>query len=159
MPKRLDRSTMEKLNQSGASGFGGGLGDSGMGDLPAKDDELGVTPGPGQYDGNAWKNKRPPAFSFGTQAQRAGGTRAAMVPGPGQYKLAQTTGPRTSLTLRKGPMFGFGTAKLGGLASNKDVPGPGAYALPSAFGTQYNHNRTLPQFTFGTSPRETGVYD
>jgi hypothetical protein len=146
---------MEKLNQSGVGGFG----DLDASQMPAKDDELGITPGPGQYDNNAWKKKRPPAFSFGTQAQRAVGTRAVMVPGPGQYKAAQSTGPRTSITLRKGPMHGFGSAKLGGLARDKDVPGPGAYALPSSLGTQYTHNRTLPQFTFGTSPRETGIYE
>mmetsp|Transcript_54957 Transcript_54957/g.112228 ORF Transcript_54957/g.112228 Transcript_54957/m.112228 type:complete len:283 (-) Transcript_54957:237-1085(-) len=158
VPKRLDRSTLEKLNSSGASALAG-LGDFSNISQPGQDDELGVTPGPGQYDGNAWKKKRPPAFSFGTSAQRATGTRAAMVPGPGQYKRVETTGGRTSMTLRKGPAFGFGTAKLGGLNRDKDVPGPGSYPLPSSFGTQYAHNRTLPQFSFGTSPRETGIYE
>jgi hypothetical protein len=139
----------------------GGLGDVSSHDSgDFKDNELEATPGPGHYDGQSWRKKRPPAYSFGTTAQRpAASTRATRVPGPGKYKVGDTTGDSTVLTLRKAPAFGFGTAKIGMKIGNTTTPGPGAYMCPSAFGHQAAHHRSLPQFTFGTSPRETGVYD
>lgn len=157
VPKRLDRSTVEKLNATPGSALTADLFDN---PLPlVKDAELTATPGPGQYDGEAWKKKRPPAFSFGTSAQRpAASTRASRVPGPGKYKPAQTTGQKTALTMRKGPAFGFGTAKLGGNLPASDGPGPGSYVIPSAFGLQPGaEHRSLPQFTFGTTPRDAGM--
>lgn len=157
VPKRLDRSTIEKLNSTPGSAL-----TTDLFSQPAamvKDAELTATPGPGHYDGEAWKKKRPPAYSFGTSAQRPSvSTRASRVPGPGKYKPAQTTGQSTSLTLRKGPAFGFGTAKLGGNLPASDVPGPGSYLIPSAFGVQPGaEHRSLPQFTFGTTPRDAGM--
>ena len=160
VPKRLDRSTLQKLNSTMGS-QAGGLGDVSSHDSgDFKDNELEATPGPGHYDGQSWRKKRPPAYSFGTTAQRpAASTRATRVPGPGKYKVGDTTGDSTVLTLRKAPAFGFGTAKIGMKIGNTTTPGPGAYMCPSAFGHQAAHHRSLPQFTFGTSPRETGVYD
>jgi hypothetical protein len=157
VPKRLDRKTMEKLNSTPGSALTADLFDAPQ--PLVKDAELSATPGPGHYDGEAWKKKRPPAFSFGTSAQRpAASTRASRVPGPGKYKPAQTTGQKTALTLRKGPAFGFGTAKLGGNLPASDVPGPGSYVIPSAFGIQPGaEHRSLPQFTFGTTPRDAGM--
>jgi len=157
VPKRLDRSTIEKLNSTPGSALTADLFSQ-----PAalvKDAELTATPGPGHYDGEAWKKKRVPAYSFGTSAQRPSPTtRATRVPGPGKYKPAQTTGQDTALTLRKGPAFGFGTAKLGGNLPASDVPGPGSYVIPSAFGVQpATDHRSLPQFTFGTTPRDAGM--
>jgi hypothetical protein len=124
-----------------------------------KDAELLATPGPGSYDGQSWRKKQTPAFSFGTSAQRpAASTRASRVPGPGKYKPAQTTGQATAPTMRKGPAFGFGTAKLGGNLPASDVPGPGSYVVPSAMGAQpASQLRSLPQFSFGTTPRDADL--
>lgn len=157
VPKRLDRKTIEKLNSTPGSALTADLFTQ-QGGL-VKDAELTATPGPGHYDGEAWKKKRPPAYSFGTSAQRpANSTRASRVPGPGKYKPAATTGQSTAPTHRKGPAFGFGTAKLGGNMPASDVPGPGSYLIPSAFGVQpAAEHRSLPQFSFGTTPRDVGM--
>jgi hypothetical protein len=159
VPKRLDRQTMEKLQTT--------MGNTTMGDRTGAtenaghDAELEATPGPGQYDGQSWRKKRPPAFSFGTSAQRpSASTRATRVPGPGKYKPGETTGDSTMLTLKKNPAFRFGTARSGTLLNPSDTPGPGSYVFPSAFGKQTgDKRRSLPNFSFGTSPRETGIYD
>ena len=154
VPKRMDRNMLEKLNSSIGSGLSGVEVSQAV---PTKDMELEATPGPGQYDNVSWIKKRPPAYSFGTSAQRPmPTTRANRVPGPGQYKLCETTGEKTAPTHRKGPSYGFGTAKLG--MRLKD--GPGSYAAPSALQDQVaSIHRTLPMFTFGSSPRETGIYE
>jgi hypothetical protein len=156
----MDRNMLEKLNSSIGSGLSGVDLTQGVA-VPTKDMELEATPGPGQYDNSSWNKKRPPAYSFGTSAQRPAPTaRANRFPGPGQYKLCETTGERTAPTHRKGPSFGFGTAKLGVRLRDGEFPGPGAYAAPSALQDQVaSTHRTLPMFTFGSSPRETGVYE
>uniref|UniRef100_A0A7S0W906 Outer dense fiber protein 3 n=1 Tax=Hemiselmis tepida TaxID=464990 RepID=A0A7S0W906_9CRYP len=162
VPKRLDRATLEKLNSthgSHAAGMGQATGQTQEG---AHDPELEATPGPGHYDGQSWRKKKPPAYSFGTTAQRpSASTRATRVPGPGKYKPGETTGDATMPTLRKNPAFGFGTARGGsfGRSTADDSPGPGSYVCPSAFGKQAGARRSLPRFSFGTSPRETGIYD
>lgn len=160
--KRLDRTTLDKLNTTMGS-HAANMGDrSGNADQHGNHDaELEATPGPGQYDGQSWRKKRPPAYSFGTSAQRpSASTRATRVPGPGKYKQGETTGDGTMLTLKKNPAFGFGTARSGTLLNPSDTPGPGSYVCASAFGKQTGtRKRNLPQFSFGTSPRETGVYD
>ena len=154
VPKRLDRTTIERLNATGASEVLGGE------SKPlVKDAELMATPGPGSYDEHSWRKKREPAFSFGTSAQRpAASTRASRVPGPGKYRPAQTLGQNTALTMAKGPAVGFGTAKIGGGIAPTDVPGPGSYVIPSAMAVQPASNkRTLPMFSFGTTPRDAGM--
>eukprot|EP00292_Cryptomonas_paramecium_P009556 CAMPEP_0113682590 /NCGR_PEP_ID=MMETSP0038_2-20120614/12764_1 /TAXON_ID=2898 /ORGANISM="Cryptomonas paramecium" /LENGTH=249 /DNA_ID=CAMNT_0000601709 /DNA_START=172 /DNA_END=921 /DNA_ORIENTATION=- /assembly_acc=CAM_ASM_000170 len=153
--KRMDRSLLQSLE--------GSL-DQALDDQPPPvvDMELEPTPGPGQYDDAVVVvKKRHPAYSFGTSAQRPGPTaRASKLPGPGQYKACETVGERTAPTHRKGPSFGFGTAKLGSRLKDGQFPGPGSYDAPSAFDTQsYSVHRTLPKFTFGSFPRETGIYD
>jgi hypothetical protein len=151
---------LEKLNSSVGSGVSG-VDISQNIAVPTKDMELEATPGPGQYENTLWNKKRPPAYSFGTSAQRpAPTTRATRVPGPGHYKVCETTGEKTAPTLRKGPSFGFGTAKLGMRLKDGEFPGPGSYAVPSALQDQVaSIHRTLPMFTFGSSQRETGVYE
>mmetsp|Transcript_2784 Transcript_2784/g.6664 ORF Transcript_2784/g.6664 Transcript_2784/m.6664 type:complete len:283 (-) Transcript_2784:192-1040(-) len=150
--KRLDRSAMDSLNGTTTS--------MNLLEKPemntSKDQEIITTPGPGEYDNFSWKNKRPPAFSFGTSAQRAGPSMSASkIPGPGQYKLGQTTGPRTSLTLRRGPSISFGASRpKANVYANSEYPGPGAYPIPSSVGVQpTTDHRSLPSFSFGTSQR------
>ncbi len=157
VPKRLARDIVEKLNSTPGNALSTDLFDQPL--TLVKDVELTATPGPGHYDGQSWKKKRQPEFSFGTSAQRpAASTRATRVPGPGQYKPAGTTGKQTAPTMRKGPVYGFGTAKLGGSLSVSDVPGPGSYLIPSAFGTQpHSDHRSIPQFSFGCTPRDAGM--
>ena len=125
VPKRLDRTTIERLNATGASEVLGGE------SKPlVKDAELMATPGPGSYDEHSWRKKREPAFSFGTSSQRpAASTRASRVPGPGKYRPAQTLGQSTALTMAKGPAVGFGTAKIGGGIAPIGSEGMGASAL------------------------------
>ena len=155
--KRMDRSTLEKLSSVPGSAITEDLFNAPQ--TLVKDKSLTATPGPGDYDGEAWKKKRPPAFSFGTSAQRPAPTmNATRVPGPGNYKPAQTTGQKTAVTMRKGPAFGFGTAKLGGNLPSSDTPGPGSYVIPSSMGVQPKAEyRSLPQFSFGTTPRDAGM--
>lgn len=123
VPKRLDRSTLEKLSVAPGGAFAGGDMVGAL-EMPGKDEELGQTPGPGAYDNGFWRKQNPPAFSFGTGSQRpAGNTRATRVPGPGHYKLGTTTGTQTAVILRKSPAVGFGTAKLGAGYRGPEVPG------------------------------------
>jgi hypothetical protein len=123
VPKRLDRTTLEKLAVAPGGAFAGGEA-AGAVSAPTNDNELTQTPGPGTYDGGAWRKKNAPAFSFGTGAQRpAAATRANRVPGPGHYKLGSSTGENTAVTMRKGPSISFGTGKIGGGPRPPDIPG------------------------------------
>ncbi len=79
-------------------------------------------PGPGQYDPGKDPGKaRPPSavMSKGSRGQGFAGTRE--VPGPGSYAPATRS--------RAGPAYSFGTSKS--VEHHTDVPGPGAYKVPS----------------------------
>lgn len=80
-------------------------------------------PGPGQYEpGKDPSKARPPTATMGKESRGQGfTTESKVVPGPGAYAPVPGNKP--------GPAYSFGTATT--IQHKTDVPGPGAYKLPS----------------------------
>eukprot|EP00928_Gymnodinium_smaydae_P047848 TRINITY_DN31962_c0_g1_i1.p2 TRINITY_DN31962_c0_g1~~TRINITY_DN31962_c0_g1_i1.p2 ORF type:complete len:226 (+),score=39.53 TRINITY_DN31962_c0_g1_i1:64-741(+) len=86
------------------------------------------SPGPryAPIDTTLHKHTRAPAVSMGARLQ--GPEKEGGVPGPGQYGCAKPT----CIQLGKG--FGFGSAPRLQMKKTKDLPGPGAYSVPTSLG-------------------------
>ncbi len=79
-------------------------------------------PGPGQYEPSRDPGKaRPPTAVMGKESRGQGFSEVKGVPGPGTYAPAAGNKP--------GPSYSFGTGTA--VQHHAEVPGPGAYKLPS----------------------------